>query len=148
MKHFQKVMIDSACMKRKLCEAGFSMVQASCKIGKSSAYISNSLCSGEMNKTAFDLLCATFGFDPQDLIQKESSASNKKESFEAGYNIRMNVAPEILTLTLLFGDKVVYIARSKIKGNREIDLCQAISYAAHLIYKFSEQKHFERGETE
>lgn len=148
MRNFQKVKIDPASLARKLSDAGVSMCQASGKIGKSPAYISSSISRGEMGKTAFDLLCTTFDFDPRELIQKEAPAPAKKESLEAGYNIRMNVTPEILTLAFLFGEEVVYIARSKIKGNRELDLVQAISYAAHLIYKFSEQKYFERGETE
>lgn len=30
--------------------------------------------------------------------------------------------------------------RQAVRGSSELDLTQAISYAAHLIYKFSEQR--------
>lgn len=35
-------------------------------------------------------------------------------------------------------------AYSKVKGTRELDLMQAISYAAHMMYKFAEQKELDK----
>lgn len=80
------------------------------------------------------------------LIAREKIIPKSEEQTDFGYSIRMNITPSVLTMTLFFGEEVVYIARAKIKGNRQIDLAQAISYAAHMIYKFAEQKHLENGE--
>lgn len=43
-------------------------------------------------------------------------------------------------MALTFGDQELYAAWSRIKGNTELDLLQAVSYAAHLMYKLAEQQ--------
>lgn len=55
------------------------------------------------------------------------------------YSLTLQTKPDRVRLALCDGDKEIYYAWSKLRGSSELDLAQAISYAAHLIYKFSEQ---------
>ena len=55
------------------------------------------------------------------------------------YGITLDVRKEKLRMALTFGDKELYAAWSRIKGDTELDLLQAVSYAAHLMYKLAEQ---------
>lgn len=43
-------------------------------------------------------------------------------------------------MSLYFGDEKICEAYSKIKGPGKLDLMQAISYAAHMMYKLAEQE--------
>lgn len=45
-----------------------------------------------------------------------------------------------MILRMYFQGTEICKAASKVKGTRELDLMQAISYAAHMMYKFTEQK--------
>lgn len=47
---------------------------------------------------------------------------------------------------MYFQDTEIYSAASKVKGTRELDLLQAVSYAAHMMYKFAEQKELNKEE--
>ena len=118
MRTYQMVNIDPARLKNALCDIGVSMSQASYQIGKSSAYIGNCIRSQKISKTSFDLLCKTFDLDPAPLIAREKIIPKSEEQTDFGYSIRMNITPSVLTMTLFFGEEVVYIARAKIKGNR------------------------------
>lgn len=56
------------------------------------------------------------------------------------YSLRLRVSPCRVILRMYFQDTEIYSAASKVKGTRELDLLQAVSYAAHMMYKFAEQK--------
>ena len=43
-------------------------------------------------------------------------------------------------MDLFFGDQELRSVYSRIKGDTELDLMQAISYAAHMLYKLAEQE--------
>lgn len=56
------------------------------------------------------------------------------------YSLTLQTKPDRIRLALCDGGKEIFYAWSKLRGSSELDLAQAISYAAHLIYKFSEQR--------
>lgn len=49
-----------------------------------------------------------------------------------------------VVLHMYFQGTEICKAYSKVKGTRELDLMQAISYAAHMMYKFAEQKELDK----
>ena len=44
----------------------------------------------------------------------------------------------------MFGDEVIVGANAYIKGESQLDFVKAISYAAHMCYKFAEQTTLEK----
>lgn len=72
-----------------------------------------------------------------------SDLTKKKDTKLTGYSVNLDVNPDKVRLQILFDVAVIGSAYSKIKGDTETDLMQAISNAAHMIYKFSEQKRLE-----
>lgn len=61
-------------------------------------------------------------------------------SAELGWQTRIKVAPDRVCMTVYFNGVQVVEGWSRVKGNKELDLMQAISYAAHMCYKNTEQK--------
>lgn len=61
-------------------------------------------------------------------------------SAETGWQTRIKVQPDKVCMTVYFNGMEVVQGWSKVKGDRELDLMQAISYAAHMCYKITEQK--------
>lgn len=61
-------------------------------------------------------------------------------SAETGWQTRIKVKPDRLSMTVYFNGVPVVEGFSRIRGDKELDLMQAISYAAHMCYKISEQK--------
>lgn len=56
------------------------------------------------------------------------------------YTLGLDVSPKRVVLHMYFHGTEICNAAAKVKGTRELDLIQAISYAAHMMYKFTEQK--------
>lgn len=61
-------------------------------------------------------------------------------SAELGWQTRIKVAPDRVCMTVYFNGVKVVEGWSRVRGNKELDLMQAISYAAHMCYKQTEQK--------
>lgn len=105
-------------------------------IGRSDSYIDNCIFRGVMPSNTLDLLSRFLDVNVSDLTKK-------KDTKLTGYSVNLDVSPDKVCLQILFDGEVISSAYSKIKGDTETDLMQAISYAAHMIYKFSEQKRLE-----
>lgn len=61
-------------------------------------------------------------------------------SAEIGWQTRIKVSPDRVCMAVYFNGVQVVEGWSRVKGNKELDLMQAISYAAHMCYKITEQK--------
>lgn len=59
---------------------------------------------------------------------------------EVGWQCRLKTNPGKVTMTVYFNGVPVVEGLSKIRANTELDLMRAISYAAHMCYKLTEQK--------
>lgn len=59
---------------------------------------------------------------------------------EIGWQTRIKTNPGRVCMTVYFNGIPVVEGYSRIKSNTELDLMQAISYAAHMCYKITEQK--------
>lgn len=57
-----------------------------------------------------------------------------------GYHLTLSVHPDKLRFGVSFGEEEIVYAWSQIRGDKELDLIKSISYAAHMCYKFAEQK--------
>lgn len=71
------------------------------------------------------------------------SQKRKHLSFKGGatgYHLTLSVHPDRLRFGVSFGEEEIVYAWSQIRGDKELDLIKSISYAAHMCYKFAEQK--------
>lgn len=116
------------------------------KIGRSDSFISKCIGLGYMNENAFAHMCSTFGVAEADMraqdavkqvtveIPKHPSVHNEP------YSVELTVKPDRVRVAIRHNGSEIYNAWSRIKSNSEVDLIQAISYAAHMCYKMAEQK--------
>lgn len=115
-------------------------------IGKCGTFFSDVKRAGHMKPLVYNLFINTYNLPEGSFIKKEPEPAKetKPVSKKSGYWTELEVMPDKVNLTLWFSangaDIEVAHAFSKVKGNRELDLVQAISYAAHMIYKIVEQK--------
>lgn len=121
--------------------AGLSMKEVSHRIGRGDSYLSASIRRGVMSAAAIPLLAKELDVPQKDLIlhQEEQKSCCAKDAVNQ-YAAQIEVSKTKLHMTLLFGGRELYSTYSKIKGDSELDLMQAISYAAHLMYKLAEQE--------
>lgn len=133
------VQIDVAAIKQAIKNTRMTSSGLSKKIGRSSSYIGNCFDRGIMSRYALELLSDILHVDVASLMNVCNENGAKRE----GYSVNLDVKPEKVRLQILFNGEVVGSAYSKVKGQNETDLMQAISYAAHMIYKISEQKRLE-----
>lgn len=61
-------------------------------------------------------------------------------SAEVGWQTRIKVNPGRVCMTVYFNGVPTVEGYSKIRGDKELDLMQAVSYAAHMCYKIVEQR--------
>lgn len=61
-------------------------------------------------------------------------------SAEVGWQTRIKVNPGRVCMTVYFNGVPTVEGFSKVRGDKELDLMQAISYAAHMCYKIVEQR--------
>ena len=72
--------------------------------------------------------------------QPEKPKAAAPQAGQTGYALRLQATDKQVFLLLEHDGEKVGSAYSKRKDNSELALVQAISYAAHMIYKFCEQK--------
>ena len=88
----------------------------------------------------YDLLIRELGAENGAFQKKEKAAPQEVNSGGELYTLGLDVSPKRVVLHMYFQGTEICKAASKVKGTRELDLMQAISYAAHMMYKFTEQK--------
>lgn len=141
------ITIDSDSLRSWMSANNLSGNKLSAEIGHSHNYISNILMAGRMHDSAYNLFLRLFDLPQGSFVPKPKPKEKPKEKPVAepksGYRLELETQTDKVRLTLWFRaagtDIEVAHAYSRIKGETELDLAQAISYAAHLIYKFVEQ---------
>lgn len=82
-------------------------------------------------------------FSSRRILRKRRSRRSRRthsRGGQDGYALRLLTSDKQVFLLLEHDGEKVGSAYSKRKGSSELALTQAISYAAHMIYKFCEQK--------
>lgn len=93
-----------------------------------------------MAEYTYDLLIQVLGVEDGAFQKKEKAAPQEVNRGGELYTLGLDVSPERVILRMYFHGTEICKAAAKVKGTRELDLMQAISYAAHMMYKFTEQK--------
>lgn len=128
-------------------------------LGKSSGYFHNVYARKTMPESVLSAMCTIFDVSPADIkpdppkppvlvetldkpipTKSEQRAASPMPSI--GYALDLRVYPAFVNLALYEDSKMLKFAKAKIKNGEnasQLDVVQAISYAAHMLYKFMEQ---------
>ena len=141
--YFKSVKIDPEELKAWVKETGKTQSEISISLGRARNCLANAIYYGEMSATVFELLTLKYGVDPKRLMKKPEPPKAQPKPVAKpdaiGYATNINVYPDKVRFAIAFNGVEILHAYSKVKGNKEVDLIQAISYAAHMCYKLAEQ---------
>lgn len=133
--------IDAERLRRFAAKNG-GLAHISRQMGFSENYLSTIVNRQRMRQSTANQLSAMYGvpedfFRARELAKQNSAAPQEKQM---GYALRLQATDKQVFLLLEHDGEKVGSAYSKRKDSSELALTQAISYAAHMIYKFCEQK--------
>lgn len=135
------VKLDPHKMRNILKAKGLSQVEVSEAIGKSKNYISVCIFNGEISMTALQLIGIKYGITEKDIAPEQKKEPERKdEASTVGFSMSLLVKPDRVRVGISHNGDEIYNAWSRINGDTETKLIQAISYAAHMCYKKAEQK--------
>lgn len=151
MMEFDPVKMQNWLDARKLTASEVSVAT-----GHSSGYMSVAIQRGSMPPSQAMLLHSLYGFklsdvqpDPEPVVEQsaEEDWQSVYDTALAGddYQLRVKVLPDRLCVSVLRNGAVFVHAWSNRKSLSEVDTLQAISYAAHMCYKFVQQKELANG---
>lgn len=121
-----------------------SMVELSKNMGRSESYISNVVNGNSaMSKTGYDAMCKVLGMAPGAFI----AAPLPPAPASGVYRLNLTYSDTKVLLQLMRGEEVVSGAWAIVKEPSRLGFIQAISYAAHMMYKFAEQSELNEEES-
>lgn len=138
------VKINAEAIRRHCVTNGCTMTDLARRMGRTQSYFSNVLARGSISASAYPLLVSVAGVDYDAFLARETPPKTEAQRAtthpDGQYSLTLQTKPDRIRLALCDGGKEISYAWSKLRGSSELDLAQAISYAAHLIYKFSKQR--------
>lgn len=147
------VEIDTSAAREAVYDSGKTLAVLSEEIGRCPSYLSYAVNKGRIPEYAFRRLCVLLGVSEGDMLKKQAVNPLQKAEVEAvsgretiGYSVKLDVFPKKVRFAVLFNGEEIIHAWSSIRGARELDLMQSISYAAHMCYKQKEMKVIEEEE--
>lgn len=153
-KNGKTVAVDHGELKKWAVGTGKTLSELSRQLGRGDAYLSNLITHEKlMSDISYKFLLSQFNLPDGSFIPKPKKVEPPKPaptvipdaSAEQGWQTRIKVTPDRLEMTVYFNGLEEITGYSYIKGNREIDLFQAISYASHMCYKLAEQRMLKAG---
>lgn len=123
-----------------LKENNLTQTQLSAFMNRSPSYISFALRKGKMSEIAYDTMCKKLGVAPGTF--RNPSATQPSDV----YRLNLVYSSSKVLVQLMQGDEVVSGAWAIVKEQSDLGFIQAISYAAHMMYKFAEQNELHEGE--
>lgn len=150
--------IDINKLNEWLDSTGKSNYEIALTLGRGPSFFSHVRSAGRMQEAMYSLLCKYYDL-PQDALTPDKPApapviappaeeQKPTASDKHGYWTETQIYPNKVKFSLIFSeqgvDLVVAHAYSRINGDTELALAQAISYAAHMVYKMVEQNTLEK----
>ena len=147
------VEIDTSATRAAVYDSGKTLAVLSEEIGRCPSSLSFVVNKGRIPEYAFHRLCVLLGVSEGDLLKKKAVTNPQKAEAEAisgcetiGYSVKLAVYRKKVRFAILFNGEEIIHAWSSIRGARELDLMQSISYAAHMCYKQKKMKVIEEEE--
>lgn len=140
-----KIKIDSKKFKNWCAKNGLTFRDISAAMGCYDCFISRAVSAGEMPERKFNLFLSLYN-EVAETFTPDAACSTAPTYADCGngpYSLSLSVAHDKVRVGIMFRGSELYGAYAGVKGKSELDLVQAISYAAHMCYKMAEQKKFE-----
>lgn len=140
--------IDSAKVSKWFSERGMGMRATAMDVGKSANYFYSACHAGAVSTSVLLLMEKLYGLnaddwkpDPEPELPEivPLKAADAYPGEIEGYDISLKVFPNKVRVGVSYQGQEITGAYAIIKHNTEASLLQAISYAAHMCYKFYEQ---------
>lgn len=151
--------IDGNKLRKWVKSTGLPQTEICDRCGYSHSWLSWAMSHNQMSKAAFTTLRVVFGLpedafkpepkpvavaEPEQMVMKLVAGDGKQiqvaKAQSQGYGLSLQVHPNKVRVGMHFDGEEIDFAWAKIADNSEMALIQAISYAAHLIYKFAERE--------
>lgn len=110
-----------------------TQTQLSAFMNRSPSYISFVIAKGTMSELSYDVMCKKLGVAPG-TFQNPSAAQPSDV-----YRLNLVYSNSKVLVQLMRGEEVVSGAWAIVKEQSDLGFIQAISYAAHMMYKFAQQ---------
>lgn len=133
-----QVKIDTQALRDWLNSRPETQVQLAKQIGRTRNVWDNAVARGSMSDTVLEFVRKTWNLPGDAFLPKEKTPV--VQGGATGYHLTLSVHPDKLRFGVSFGEEEIVYAWSQNRGDKELDLIKSISYAAHMCYKFAEQK--------
>lgn len=142
--------IDIVELQKWMNSTGKDPCELSESIGREKSFFYNVIRKGKIGFTPYKMILRTYNLPEKSFI-KDYQAKNATSNEQAvhsppqkhGYSLDMQVFPDKLRLAILFDNQEIKHCFVHIRGESELDLMQAISYAAHMLYKYAQSDNLE-----
>lgn len=133
------IKIDREKTKKFARERGLKLDDMAYAIGRGTGYISSAFTNNGIPKATFDLLCRIYDVPPVTFLPDPEPVA-APPVLEGGYTTEISVQDGKVHFVVRNNGEEVASAFAYIKNDTELSVMQAISYAAHMCYKFAQQK--------
>ena len=137
------VNIDVPAMKKFFKANNVVLADLSKAMGFSHAWANSFLKAGRMTQPSYKLLCSTLSVPEGTFIKEEPEviiAAIPVEEQANGYSLSLDVSPDKVRMGIMFNGCELDSAFARIRGDNELALMEAISYAALRLYRNAEQR--------
>lgn len=133
-----QVKIDTKALRDWLASRPETQVELAKQIGRTGNVWYNAISRGYMGGTVLEFIRKTWNLPDDAFLPKEKTPVVQVGA--PAYHLTLSVHSDKLRFGVSFGEEEIVYAWSQIRGDKELDLIKSISYAAHMCYKFAEQK--------
>lgn len=135
------VNIDVPAMNKFFKANNVALTDLSKAMGFSHAWANSFLKVGRMTQPSYKLLCSTLSVPEGTFIKEEPIiAAIPVEEQAKGYSLSLDVSPDKVRMGIMFNGGELDSAFARIRGDNELALMEAISYAALRLYRNAEQR--------
>lgn len=131
------IKLDREKTKKFAKERGLKLDDIAYAIGRGTGYISSAFAKNGIPKATLDLLCRIYDVPQETFLPDPEPVAPFSES---GYTTEISVQDGKVHFIVRNNGEEVVSAFARIKNDTELAVMQAISYAAHMCYKFAQQK--------
>ena len=138
----KRIKVDIRAIKKHIREHGMTQSDVGRRIGRNSNFLCS--CTGDLADYTYDLLVRELGVENGAFQKKEDVQPTKANSQAGLYTLGLDFSPEKVVLHMYFQGTEICKAYSKVKGTRELDLMQAISFEQHIMDYFAQKKELDK----
>lgn len=129
------IKINSQALRDYLAQRDMKFNELSKAMGRTPSFVSAFLRNGSLSAAGYKALCNTLGVSYGTFKEDNTPSPAPSDA----YRLNLIYSDSKVLVQLMRGDQVVSGAWALVKEQTNVGFIQAISYAAHMMYKFAEQ---------